>query len=269
MHPAAPPSATNAVDPLRRWFKSARRAVLWLAMAAALAGRTQPVPPSHPAESSDNIFQASPVLPVEVRRVAVLPPTREDNQAGLSAGGEMLAPLLVTELLKTRRFEVVVVSPEDLRSLTGRLSWTDTDILLADFFGSLQRVYGCDAVLFCHLTAFRAYAPLAVGWRMKLVNARTRQIVWAVDEVFDAEKPGVLSQARLFHAIGPWVFHDSANDWRVENSPRQFGQYALSKSLSSLPIRKDMIKVSPPTADEPSRRWSDKKPVAAKKAYGN
>jgi len=52
------------------------------------------------------------------------------------------------------------------------------EILPPDFLDSLQRVYGCDAVLFCELSTFRAYAPLAVGWRMKLVDVRTRQILW-------------------------------------------------------------------------------------------
>jgi hypothetical protein len=34
-------------------------------------------------------------------------------------------------------------------------------------------------VPFAELTAYRAHAPLAVGWRLKLVDACSGQIVWA------------------------------------------------------------------------------------------
>jgi hypothetical protein len=245
--------------------------VLFLAAAAALGVDAQPprqsatIPMFLPEDPSDNTFQATPVLPVELRRVVVLPAAWEGSKSDLSSGGETLEPILLAELLKTRRFEVVAVDPEDLRGLTGRLSWTGEEILPVDFFDSLRRVYGCDAVLFFQVTLYQAYAPLSVGWRMKLVDARTHQILWAVDEVFDAAQPAVLNQARLFHAVGAWsLLRDSATDWQTDNSPRVFGRYALAKTLSTLPNRKDMIKVSSPITDEPSKRWLDNKPKSAK-----
>jgi hypothetical protein len=217
-----------------------------------------------PGDPSDNTYQATPVLPAELRRVAVLPAAWEGSKSDLASGGETLEPLLRAELAKTRRFELVGVAPQDLRGLTGRLSWTGEETLPLDFFDSLRRVYGCDAVLFFQLTLYQAYAPLSVGWRMKLVDARTHQILWAVDEVFDAEQPAVLNQARQFQAAGAWsLLRDSDSDWQTENSPRVFGRYALAKSLSTLPNRKDMIKVSAPIADEPSKRWLNNKPKSA------
>ena len=275
MRPPVPSSPAKPADAAHRWLKGAGRTVLCLTTAVALAAQGQP--PAHPAampmllpdDPSDNAYQASPDLAPELRRVAVLPPAWEGSASDLAAGGEALAPVLLSELSKLRKFEVVTVSPPDLRGLTGRLSWTGEEILPADFLNSLQRVYGCDAVLFFQMTRFQAYAPLAVGWRMKLVDVRTRQILWAVDEDYDAKQPGVLGQAHLFHALGQWVFRDSASDWQVENSPRQYGQYARAKSRSSLPNRKDMIKVSRPITDEPSKRSSDQKTSSVKKIYGN
>jgi hypothetical protein len=128
----------------------------------------------------------------------VLPLARDESHVDLSSGCETLDPILQSELVKTKKFEVVAASPEMLRTLTGRLAWTGAEILPSDFFGSLQRAYGCDAVLFCQLTTFRAYAPLAVGWRMKLVDARTQKIIWAADEIFDAGEPAVAKDAEQF-----------------------------------------------------------------------
>ena len=248
----------------RRWVKFALRAAAWLAAGAALTLPAQnhsqppPVPMFQPPDQADNSFQDSPVLPAELRRVAVLPLAVDGSPADLSAGGETFGPLLLAELMRTQKFEVIALSQEDLRRQTGRLAWSGAEILPADFLGSLRRVYGCDAVLFCQLTTYRAYAPLAVGWRMKLVDTQTGRILWAVDQVFDAGQPAVLGQAHLYHGGGQWVFQDSESNWQVGNSPRLFGQYALAQSLSTLPSRKDRAKVSPPVADEPRGRHPDK-----------
>jgi hypothetical protein len=256
----------GALNGFGRWLGDARRAALGLAAGAALAVHAQTprqmqqqaAPAFLPYEQSDNVFKASPDLPVDLRRVAVLPLAWEGSSSDLSQGCETLGPLLLAELIKTKKFEAVAVNPEDLRSQTGRFSWTGAEILPADFFDSLQRVYGCDAVLFCQLTVFRPYAPLAVGWRMKLVDARTGRIFWTVDKIFDAEQQTVLNQARHFHIAGQWILSDPSNDWLVENSPRQFGQFAIAQALCTLPNRKEMTKVSLPATDVPSKQPSNK-----------
>src|ERR1035441_7903692 len=56
----------------------------------------------------------------------------------------------------------------------------------------------------------RRNTPLAVGWRLKLVDARSGQIIWSVDELFDAARPGVFRAAQRFERPGfvmPF-FHD-------------------------------------------------------------
>jgi len=107
--------------------------------------------------------------------------------------------------------------------------------LPGEFFESLQRTYGCDAVLFCQLTVFQAYAPLAVGWRFKMVDVRTRQILWVADEVFDAGQRSVLNGARRYDLSN---FKSRESDgWGIRNSPRQFGQYAAARLLATLPDR--------------------------------
>jgi hypothetical protein len=203
-----------------------------------------------------NVFVSSPELPKDLKRVLVLPLVGEESRADLSSGCEMLDCVLQAELVKTGRFEVIPASSEMLRSLTGRPGWTGAEVLPADFLNSLQRAYGCDAVLFCQLTEFRAYAPLAVGWRMKLVDVRTQKIIWAADEDFDAGIPAVAKGAEQFQKQQQNV-HGQArsllknllkyadrqpasaldDQWSILNSPRYFGQYAAVKLLQTLPER--------------------------------
>jgi hypothetical protein len=203
-----------------------------------------------------NVFAVSPFLPQDLKRVVVLPLAREESRVDLTSGSEMLDPILQAELVKTKKFEVIPAGTEILRSLTGRSGWTGSEILPADFFGSLQRAYGCDAVLFCQLTTFRAYAPLAVGWRLKLVDARTQKILWAADEVFDAGEPAVAKGAEQFQKQQQNVHGETKSllktllnyadrqppsaledQWAILNSPRYFGQYSAVKLLQTLPER--------------------------------
>jgi len=186
----------------------------------------------------DNVYAYPPKLPLDFQRVAVLPLAAETALGDLPEGCEALTPVLWEQLVKTRKFEAVAVNADKLRSRTGRAAWTGTENLPPDFFAFLRREYGCDAVLFAELTAYHAYAPLAVGWRLKLVDARSGQIIWAAEEQFDATRPAIAQAARHFGQHQP-VFQlagDESN-WVALNSPRQFGRYSAAALLETLPER--------------------------------
>jgi hypothetical protein len=205
---------------------------------------------------SQNVFLSSPALPENVRRVLVLPLTCESSRTELLDGCEMLDPILETELVKAKKFEVVPAGSAVLDSLTGQSAWTGGEILPSHFFDSLQRFYGCDAVLFCQLTTFCAYSPLSVGWRLKLVDVHTQKIIWAVDEAFDAGDPAVAKDAEQFqkqqqnvHGKTGSLLHSLVkyadrqppvaldDQWSILNSPRYFGRYSAFKLLQTLPKR--------------------------------
>lgn len=237
----------------RNFFRKNLAALAIMAVCAAL---TEDAVVFGQDSKPQNVFVASPVLPKDLKRIVLLPLVGGESRVDLNSGCEMLDCILQAELVKTKKFEVTPVGPEMLRSLTGRSGWTGSEILPVDFFASLQRAYGCDAVLFCQLTEFRAYAPLAAGWRMKLVDAHTQKIIWAADEVFDAAEPAVAKSAQQFQKQQQNVqgktrsllktllkYADrepsSALDdqWGILNSPRYFGQYSAEKLLQTLPER--------------------------------
>jgi hypothetical protein len=195
---------------------------------------TEPAPGAARAE---NVFLQSDVLPRNVRRVAVLPLSSEGRRPELVDACKVLDPVFQAELTRTRKFEVVPASPDVLRIRTGRAEWTGGEVLPPKFFESLSEVYGADAVMFCQLTVFQPNPPLRVGWRLKLVDARTRQTLWAGDEVFDAGKPeqhaSLWGRLRDEFRIAP----DNVEAWKAQNSPRVFGQYTAAMLLGTLPNR--------------------------------
>ncbi len=209
-----------------------------------------------PNSKSENIFIAAPVLPTTLKRVVLLPLAHDNSPPSLASGCETLYPVLQAELIKTKRFEVVTASGKSIQNLTGGTSWTGAEMLPTNFFRSLQSAYGCDAVMFCELTTFHAYAPLVIGWRMKLVDVASQRIIWAADVVFDASDPLVSKSAQEFQKQQQgteakpqswfartlaWLNREPApleeEPWTVLNSPRYFGQFSTVKLLQTLPER--------------------------------
>lgn len=217
----------------------------------------------------ENVFSRSPVLPAALQRVAVLPIAADSSDAILTAGCEALQPVLFKELVWTEKFEAIAVRPEDLRVSSGRGAWTGTEKLPGEFFESLQREYGCDAVLFCELTTYHAYAPLVIGWRLKLVDAKTHEILWADDEIFDASQPDVSGKVWQFLLNREPLATKAEIRWRSQNSPRQFGSYTLAAILSTLPPRNIMPKVYLGNADSRLKNVNKKSLVRPRQIYGS
>jgi hypothetical protein len=205
--------------------------------------------------SPDNVYVSPGSLPATLKRVLILPLAHEHSAADLSSGCELLCPVIRSELIKTKTFEVISADAKTVQGLTGQADWTGAEALPPDFFGSLQRVYGCDAVLFCELSSFHAYPPLAVGWRMKLVDLSSQKIIWAADVVFDAGDPSVCKSAEayqrrqqgveqpttFFKRVWIWMNRqpEPATDdqWTILNSPRYFGEFSAATLLQTLPKR--------------------------------
>ena len=193
-----------------RWQKKMWRAGRWaglFAFSGVLAGcQSAPLQVSifRRDYRPDNVFTYPPKLALNVQRVAVLPLAAET--AGKRFAGRVRRALTgavgtARQNQKIRgggrgRRQNCAAAPAGRTGPAGKH-------LPADFLAFLRREYGCDAVLFTELTAYRAYAPLAVGWRLKLVDAGSGQIIWSADELFDAAHPGVGRAAQRFESHWP------------------------------------------------------------------
>jgi hypothetical protein len=192
-------------------------------------------PPCSRGGEPINVYRPAAQLPATVRRVAVLPVTIDADDLVTEEGRDALETVLYTELQKRAAADLVGISREQLRDLTGRKEWTTADALSPDFFERLRAATGCDAVVFSRLTHFRAYPPLGVGWNVQLIDTQKRSL-WAVDEVFDAGNPAVAAAARRYYvrSLHTPNFCDSST---VLFSPRRFGQFAAAEVSATMPGR--------------------------------
>lgn len=183
-----------------------------------------------------NVFKPSPTLPPNFRRVAVLPLACDATQVDALAGQRSLEPVLRTELLKLKRFELTWVAADDLARWTGKSTWDAQEKLPPNLFAKLREQLGCDGILFCRLSRFHAYPPITIGWNLKLVEANKGETLWAVDETFDAGEPAVSNSARRYeqqHQKGGPVTDSPL----ILSSPQRFGAYTLSAILSTTPTQ--------------------------------
>lgn len=185
-----------------------------------------------------NYRAAAARLPGEVRRVALLPLTCDDATPETTAGRDAMAPILAQELAATGRFELLELSAADLAIWTGKSAWTAEEPLPSDLLTRLHERTGCDAVVFARLTRFRAYPPLVVGLRLRLVQVNpTHETLWSADEVLDASDPAVNRGARRHQSAQRPANAALADSSSILYTPRLFGRYAARTLTSTLPAR--------------------------------
>ena len=190
-------------------------------------------PRYHPS----NIYSKSLILDASLQRVAVLPISPVIHTEALQAGVESYQPLLQAELEKTKRFELIVVSPQQLARMTGKSVWSADEKLPEDFFDKLHEETGCSGVFFAQLTRYQPYQPLAVGWKLSLYANKDKTAVWAADELFDAGSGPVADSARDYAAENVRYEGPLADPDAILSSPSRFGQYTLHALLTTLPAR--------------------------------
>ncbi len=203
-----------------------------------------------PSYKPTNFYRASDTLPANLRRVAILPLTvtiATGSGDFLEAGVETLEPLLYAELEKSKRFEVIPVTQQQMKQWTGQFGWRADEQLPPDLLKRLSELTGCDAVLFCQLTRYQPYQPLAVGWKFSLVETHNAgattpndfkaRILWSADEVLDSGDPTVTTGARAYYTQHLRNDAPSADAATMLNSPVRFGQYTLATLLATLPGR--------------------------------
>lgn len=191
-------------------------------------------------------------LPSSFRRVALMP--LAVTSPDLKPAIDCLETTLREEAGDARRFEVVVVSQEQLVRWTGKREFaSDLAYWPAALIKGATDELRCDGILFAQITQFHAYPPIRVGWNLKLIDVATGQCIWAADESFDAADPLVedaalrfqkqrtssrttipgTSEPLLSRVINPGS--KQADFHVILHSPSAFGRFSVRSVLDTLP----------------------------------
>ena len=174
-------------------------------------------------------------LPGNFKRVVVLPCHHEPEDELLV---EYVDSVFRQELTKRRAFEPVFLSRTELHRMIGKTQLTPQDKLPENFLARLlARHPGVDGVMFLEIFGYRAYKPLALGVRGKLVDLRSGDFIWAIDETFDAGNASVISAAEIFQQRDQVTTFSRHSHGSVLSSPRAFAKYVADATFGTLPIR--------------------------------
>ena len=187
-----------------------------------------------PFHAPSNTHLAPGGLPADLLRVAVMPLTPGRGNTPAERGVVKLQTVLTEELSRARLFEVITVTPHRLHGLFNERAIYADAALPFDFLPKLAKETGCQAVLFCELTTYRAYPPIGVGWKLHLFSLEDGQLIWATDEVFDAGQTTVNNSLRRHIRERQSSSILAATELLVLNSPRELGRYSLGAIFSHL-----------------------------------
>ena len=173
-------------------------------------------------------------LPAYFNRVVVLPCYYSDLDSPLLG---YVDKIFQQELAQERIFETIPFSTNQMQRLFGIKRVSSSLALPENFLRKLEDVTSANGVLFVDLDSYRAYRPISLGVRAKLVDIKSGEFMWAIDETFDAGQASVIVGSKIYQENAQVRALSAKTSGSVLHSPRIFAKYVASTTFSTLPMR--------------------------------
>ena len=173
-------------------------------------------------------------LPAYFNRVVVLPCFYSDQDSPVL---DYVDEVFHQELSQERIFETLRLSPKQMKEHFGVERVASNLPLPENFLMRLEELTGANGVLFVDIDSYRPYRPLSLGVRSKLVDLKTGEFMWAIDETFDSGHADVIAGTKVFQAQAQVRALSAKTSGSVIHSPRTFAKYVASSCFSTMPMR--------------------------------
>ena len=173
-------------------------------------------------------------LPSYFNRVVVLPVYTKDEDSPLLAFAD---DVFRQEIIQQRIFETIHISPSQMQSIFGKTRVSSVDPLPNNFLSRLEFESQANGVLFIEVLSYRPYRPISLSVRAKLVDIKTGELNWAVDEMIDAGHASVQFAAQQFQSRSQVRALSDKTQGSTIQSPRVFTKFAASMIFETLPNR--------------------------------
>ena len=173
-------------------------------------------------------------LPSYFNRVVVLPIYTKDEDSPLLAFAD---DIFRQEIIQQKIFETIHLSPSQMKSIFGKSRVSSVDPLPNNFLSTLEIESQANGVLFIEVLSFRPYRPISLSVRAKLVDIKTGELNWAVDEMIDAGHASVQVAAQRFQSRSQVRALSDKTQGSTIQSPRVFTKFAASMIFETLPNR--------------------------------
>ena len=173
-------------------------------------------------------------LPAYFNRVVVLPCYYPDPDSTVL---NYIDEVFQQELSQERIFETIVLSPEYMRRTFGESRLASSGRFPEGFLKTIETETAANGVLFTDLSSYKPYKPISISVRSKLVDIKSGEFLWAIDETFDAGHANVIVGASIFPEKSQVRALLAKTTGSVLHSPRAFSKYVASTVFSTLPLR--------------------------------
>ncbi len=210
-----------------------------------------------PFHEVHNYYSAANGWQDEIQVVAVMPLVSGRGNEGSQQGVEQMQPVLTEELARFDQFEAITITQEKLTGLVGVKQVRPLEPLpnkFQEIIKHLNKEKGTrqvvDAIMFCELSTYRPYPPLAMGWKMHLYDMKSQELIWAFDEVFNVGDTRMNNSARRFLRNQRLTTMANFSEIMIFDSPRALARYSLHEIMGTM--RKKNTKELEKTADTTS-----------------
>ena len=173
-------------------------------------------------------------LPPYFNRVVVLPVFTRDQDSPLL---EFADQVFQQELIQEKIFETIHLPPDKMKEIFGAKRVSSVDPLPNNFLSRLEFETQANGVLFIEILSYRPYRPISLSVRSKLVDIKTGELTWAVDEMIDAGHASVQVSAQQFQSNSQDRALSQKTQGSAIQSPRVFTKFAASMIFDTLPNR--------------------------------
>jgi len=173
-------------------------------------------------------------LPAYFNRVVVLPNFHTDPSSQVLSFSN---DIFLKELSKVGIFETVYLSEKSCLEHFGQKRFSSAESLPENFLNILTEKYGANGALFIDLHTYSPYRPLSLGVRAKLVDLKSGEFMWAIDETIDAGSASVMVTANNYQRTDHVQAISGKTSSSVLQSPRFFCKFVAHVIFSTLPSR--------------------------------
>jgi hypothetical protein len=197
-----------------------------LVMALLMPGCDSPQTPA----GAQNFYYLNPHKTLStLGRVAIVELDNESSYAQISTD---VTDMLFQALQKKQVFGLSIVRRNDpsWRSLQleGDSTYDLNQIL------TIRETLKCDGVLFGTVTEFRPYPHMAIGLRLKLLDLKDGQLVWALEQVWDGADKTTETRAKSYFKSEKAMGYAPSPESLLTVSPLEFVKFVSYEVAQTL-----------------------------------
>ena len=165
-----------------------------------------------------------------IQRVLLLPFTIETNRDKVV---DEVTEAFSIELQKSAKFDIII--PQEFQDILSQQKdvWT-RGLIRAETVVEAKKRYKVDAIIFGTITQYQPYEPPVLGIKIGMFSARTGNIMWSADAIFDSSQASVIKLLKSYHKE-QYQRKQSLYDWNlILLSMRRYAQFVAYHMLATL-----------------------------------